>query len=225
MELIKLIGILVVVVGFALKLNSLAIILAAGIITGLVSGVPFKEILEAFGAGFVGNRTMCMFIVVMLLTGTLERNGLKVVAERLVKKIKGVTPGIVIGVNTILRGFQSAINVGFGGVPGFVKPVIMPMAEGAIPEDIQDREGYTEELKGMGGSSENIGNFFAQLLFVGGSGAILVKTTMETLGYEVDFLKMAGIQVPIAVFAIALACVYYFIVDKKLQKKYRTKSK
>lgn len=225
MELLKLIGVLVIVVGFALKLNSLAIILAAGIITGLVSGLPFKEILEAFGAGFVGNRTMCMFIVVMLLTGTLERNGLKVVAERMVKKIKGVTPGIIIGVNTVLRGIQSALNVGFGGVAGFVKPVIMPMAEGAIPGDVEDKDGYTEELKGMASSSENIGNFFAQLLFVGGSGAILVQTTMSTLGYEVDFLKMAGIQVPIAVFAIGISCVYYYFVDRSLKKKYKNKTK
>lgn len=224
--MIKLIGILVVVVGFALKLDSIAIILAAGFITGFVGDMTLVEILEAFGAGFVANRTMCVFIVVMLLTGTLERNGLKVVAERLIRKLKGVTSGVVIGANTILRAFQSAFNVGFGGVAGFVKPVIMPMAEGAIPvEDDKRSEEHIDELKGMAASSENIGNFFAQLLFVGGSGAILVKTTMETLGYEVDFLKMAMIQIPIAVFAVLVACIYYYLKDKALVKKYYGKKK
>ena len=39
MEIIKLIGVLVVIVGLALKLDTLAAVVVAGIITGLVSGM------------------------------------------------------------------------------------------------------------------------------------------------------------------------------------------
>ncbi len=37
--MIKLIGILVIIVGFALKLDTISIVLLAGIITGIVSGM------------------------------------------------------------------------------------------------------------------------------------------------------------------------------------------
>lgn len=45
MEIIKLIGVLVVIVGLALKLDTLATVVVAGIITGLVSGMTPMEIL------------------------------------------------------------------------------------------------------------------------------------------------------------------------------------
>lgn len=220
-EIIKLIGVLVVVVGFAMKLDSLAIILAAGFITGLVSGMPVTDILSEFGKAFVNNRTMCMFAIVMLLSGSLERNGLKVMAERFIKKLHGVTSGTVICINTVISAVCAAFNVSVGSTSGFVKPVIMPMVEGAIPVPEEERsEEHIDELKGMAGSTQNIGNFFAQLLFVGGSGAILVKTTMESLGYEVDFIKMARVQIPICIFALIVSSIFYIYKDKKLTKKY-----
>ena len=46
MEYIKLIGILIIVLGFALKLDVLAVVLVAGIVTGLVAGLDFVHILE-----------------------------------------------------------------------------------------------------------------------------------------------------------------------------------
>lgn len=41
MEIIKLIGVVIIVLGFALKLDVLAVVLVAGIVTGLVSGLDF----------------------------------------------------------------------------------------------------------------------------------------------------------------------------------------
>ena len=50
----------------------------------------------------------------------------------LIGKFKGATSGLVIGIYGVMRSIFAAFNVGFGGVAGFVRPVIMPMAEGAI---------------------------------------------------------------------------------------------
>ncbi|MEG0051490.1 MAG: DUF969 family protein, partial [Terrisporobacter sp.] len=60
--MIKLIGILIIVVGFALRLNAIAIVMAAGIVTGLVGGMSIPEILATLGDTFVANRYMAMFI-------------------------------------------------------------------------------------------------------------------------------------------------------------------
>ena len=48
-EYITLIGIVIIVVGFALKLDVLATVIISGIVTGLVSGMSFIEILELVG--------------------------------------------------------------------------------------------------------------------------------------------------------------------------------
>lgn len=55
MEYITLIGILIIVVGFALKLDVLAVVIVSGIVTGLVAGMDFFKILEILGNSFVTN--------------------------------------------------------------------------------------------------------------------------------------------------------------------------
>ena len=88
---------------------------------------------------------------------------------------------------------QSAFNVGFGGVAGFIRPVLLPMAEGAI----ENKEGtvneeHLEEVKGLAAAMQNFTWFFFQVLFVGGAGGILVQTTLAGLGYEVSLIDPCG---------------------------------
>ena len=46
MEIIKLIGVLIVVIGFILKLDTLAVVVVAGLATGLVAGMSPMDILN-----------------------------------------------------------------------------------------------------------------------------------------------------------------------------------
>ena len=87
MEYIKLAGIIIVILGFALKLDSILIIVAAAFVTALVSGIDMVTLVEAFGQGFVNNRSMTIFILVMLVTGTMERNGLREASSTLIGKV------------------------------------------------------------------------------------------------------------------------------------------
>ena len=77
MEFIKLLGIVIVIAGFALKLDSILIIVAAAIFTGIAGGLGPVTLLETIGSNFIANRNMAIFIMIMLVTGTLERNGLR----------------------------------------------------------------------------------------------------------------------------------------------------
>jgi len=47
--MIKLIGILIILIGFIKKYNPIAVVLAAGIVTGLVSGLDIMNILDTLG--------------------------------------------------------------------------------------------------------------------------------------------------------------------------------
>ena len=95
--MIKLIGILVVAAGFALRFNTLLVVLAAGIATGLVAGMSFNDIMALFGKYFVENRYMTLVVVLMVpVIGLLERHGLQERAETLIKRTKAATAGRVL---------------------------------------------------------------------------------------------------------------------------------
>ena len=221
MEYIKLLGILIVIVGFALKLDSILIIMVAAIVTALVGGLDVVTFLETMGSSFVSNRNMCIFIVVMVVTGTLERNGLKQAAAELMGKFKNASAGIVLGIYGVFRIIFAAFNVGFGGVAGFVRPIVMPMATAAVEkEGVKISEDHLEQVKGMAAGMENVAWFFGQVLFVGGSGALLVQGTLKELGYMVEVIDLAKVQIPVAIIAVLVAIVYYYFQNKKLMKQY-----
>lgn len=221
MELLKLLGIVIVIAGFALKLDSILVILIAAVVTALIGGLSPVTLLEILGSTFVSNRSMAIFIIVMLVTGTLERNGLREAAAALISKVKGATSGLVIGLYGIMRAIFAAFNVGFGGVAGFVRPVIMPMAEGAITaQGFEPNEDHVEELKGMAAGMENVTWFFGQVLFVGGSGGLLVQSTLAGLGIEVELGALAAIEIPVCIIATIVAVVFYILKDRKMVQKH-----
>ena len=220
MELLKLLGILIVVIGFVLKLDSILIIMIAAIVTALVAGMNPVTFLETLGSSFGANRSMCVFVMVMVVTGTLERNGLKQAAANLMKKFKNASAGVVLAIYGVFRLVFAAFNVSFGGVAGFVRPIVLPMATAAAKKNGKKiSEKYEENLKGMASGMENIAWFFGQVLFVGTSGMILVQSTLAGLGYNVELVDLMKVQIPVAIIAVAVAIVYYYLKDKQLSRK------
>lgn len=220
-NILSLIGVLIVIVGFALRLDSILIVVVAMIVTALVSGLGIETMLEALGSSFVANRGMAIFIIIMLATGTLERNGLKESAARMIKKFKRVNTSAILMIYGVFRTVFAAFNVSFGGVAGFVRPIVYPMMEGAVEsKGLPDNEEYFEDLKGMSSAMENITWFFGQNLFIGGAGALLVQSTLKSLGYDVSLVRLMVVEIPVALVALVVACIYFHFKDKRLMKKY-----
>lgn len=220
--MIKLIGVLIVIIGFALRFNSIGIVIIAGFITSLVAGMSIPEFLTLLGKTFVGTRYMAMFIMIIPVIGVLERNGMKQSAAKAIGKIKNATPGKVIAAYAVFRTIFAAFNVSFGGVAGFVRPVVYPMAVGAIEEtgnEVSEKD--DEDIKGMCGAIENVTWFFGQVLFVAGAGVLLVKGTLDPLGYEVIPIDSVKAELPVAIVAVVVACTLFLIKDKKIMKNYK----
>ena len=221
MEYITLIGIVVVILGFALKLDNILTVIAAAIVTALAGGLGIRGLLDTLGSSFVANRNITIFITVLIVTGTLERSGLKEAAAALIGKVKNASAGVIVSAYAVMRAVFAAFNISFGGVAGFVRPLIMPMSTAAVKNKYGEiNEEHEEQIKGMASSAENVGNFFFQVLFVGGSGALLVQGTLAGLGYEVDLVELAKVEIPVSVVAIVVAIIYYIDRDKRLMKKY-----
>ena len=71
----------------------------------------------------------------------------------------------------------------------------------------------------MSAGMDNVAWFFGQVLFVGTSGMLLVQSTLADLGYEVELLDLTMVQIPVALIAVGVAIVYYYLKDRQLTKR------
>ena len=218
MEVLKLIGVLIVILGFALKRDTIATVVVAGLVTGLVAGMTPMEILEVLGNSFITQRTATLFVLTLPVIGICERYGLKEKAVDFSGGIKGATTGKILSIYQAIRAAAAAFSVRLGGHPQFVRPLINPMAQaaseakyGAVDEKTVDM------IKGASAASENFGNFFAQNVFMGASGTLLIVSTLVEQGYaEVTALNIAMWSIPVAVISVLLGIVKNHLLDRKL---------
>ncbi len=217
-----LIGILIIVVGFALKFNTIAVVIVSGIVTGLIADMSISEILTTLGQTFVQKREMCLFLLTLPVIGLCERYGLKEKAIELIKKVKGLSTGKLISGYLFIREVSSTMAVKLGGHPQFVRPLINPMAQGAAISKYGELDEKDEDLiKAASAANDNYGNFFGQNVFLANSGVLLISGTLETLGYNVDTLQIAKASIPVAIIAFILGVTQNYLLDKKLAKKYK----
>lgn len=218
MEVLKLIGVLIVILGFALKRDTIATVVVAGLVTGLVAGMTPMEILEVLGNSFITQRTATLFVLTLPVIGICERYGLKEKAVDFIGGIKGATTGKILSIYQAIRAAAAAFSVRLGGHPQFVRPLINPMAQaaseakyGAVDEKTVDM------IKGASAASENFGNFFAQNVFMGASGTLLIVSTLVEQGYaEVTALNIVMWSIPVAVISVLLGIVKNHLLDRKL---------
>lgn len=226
MEILKLIGVVIVVIGFAIKFDTIATVVIAGLVTGLVAGMTPMEILTVLGNSFLTNRTATLFVLTLPVIGICERYGLKDKAVDLIKKIKNASVGKVVSVYLVIRAAASAFSLRLGGHPQFVRPIVNPMAQGAgIARYGELDENTEDEIKGLAAGSENYGNFFAQNCFMGASGTLLIVATLNEQGYDmVNALNIAGTSWIIAGVAVVIGIARNLMFDSKLKKRFADKA-
>ena len=221
MEYLKLIGILIIVVGFALKWDVIAVVLISGFVTGLVSGLDFVQILEIMGKAFVDNRLMSIFLISFPAIALIERYGMKERAAELIGKIKNATAGKVLSIYMVVRILASAMSIRLGGHVQFVRPLILPMSEAAGETSIKKplNEKQSERIKGLAAAVENYGNFFGQNIFLGNSGVLLIQGTLAAAGYEVTLGSIAQASIPVGIVVTIFTIIQVLLADRKLKKE------
>ena len=221
MEYLKLIGILIIVVGFALKWDVIAVVLISGLVTGLVSGLNFIQILEIMGKAFVDNRLMSIFLISFPAIALIERYGMKERAAELIGKIKNATAGKVLSIYMVVRILASAMSIRLGGHVQFVRPLILPMSEAAGETSIKKplNEKQSERIKGLAAAVENYGNFFGQNIFLGNSGVLLIQGTLAAAGYEVTLGSIALASIPVGIIVTIFTIIQVLLADRKLKKE------
>ncbi len=219
--MIKLIGILVVAAGFALRFNTLLVVLAAGIATGLVAGMSFNDIMALFGKYFVENRYMTLVVVLMVpVIGLLERYGLQERAETLIRRAKAATAGRVVLLYTAVRQISVSLGINLGGHAAAVRPLIAPMAEGAARARYGELSDQTvQDIRAHAAAAENVGNFFGEDIFIAVGAILLMKGFFDALKIEVSLWAMARWGIPTALIAFGVMAWRTRELDRQIARE------
>ena len=217
--IIKLIGVLIIVIGFMLKLDTIAVVLVAGLATGLVAGMGFVEILEVLGGAFVSTRYMILLLLTLALVGILERNGLRERAEMCISKLKGATCGKVLSIYVVIRTIAAILSLRIGGHVQFIRPLDYPMAKGAAEKEGKLSVELDEELKGHVNAVENYGNFYGQNGFIAGAGVLLIVGTLKELGISnIEAYSVAKASLIMAVLSVIISIIRNYMFDMKIKR-------
>ena len=217
--IIKLIGVLIIVIGFMLKLDTIAVVLVAGLATGLVAGMGFVEILEVLGGAFVSTRYMTLLLLTLALVGILERNGLRERAEMCISKLKGATCGKVLSIYVVIRTIAAILSLRIGGHVQFIRPLVYPMAKGAAEKEGKLSVEVDEELKGHVNAVENYGNFYGQNGFIAGAGVLLIVGTLKELGISnIEAYSVAKASLIMAVLSVIISIIRNYMFDMKIKR-------
>lgn len=219
--MLSLLGVVVVVIGFAMKMQPITIISISALVTAVCGQIPMEEFVTIIGKSFTANRTQLVALIAMVLTGSLERNGLRIAGAELIKNVKGLTSSMLISVWCVLSHLFIIFKIPIGGINSYVRPILMPMTLGIIESKGYDiAPEHEETIKALYGKDYNVSNFFGQCLFAANSSVLLIQSTLASIGYDVDVMQIVMVQVPVAIFAMIVNATQTLIVDKRMIKKY-----
>ncbi len=202
-----LLGIAVVVLGFALRANPVLVVAVAGVVTGLAAKLPVLRILELLGEGFVKNRYLALFLLTLPVVGLLERHGLRQRAQAWIGGLKGASPGRLLTFYMLGRQLAAAVGLtSLGGHAQTVRPLLAPMAEAAA-EQVHGGplpEGKLQRLRALCAATDNVALFFGEDLFLAFGAILLIQGVLAEGGHRLEPLRIAlwGLPTAIAAFAI-----------------------
>lgn len=111
-------------------------------------------------------------------------------------------------------------KIPIGGIPSYVRPILMPMTLGIVEaKGYEVAPEHEETIKALYGKDYNMSNFFGQCLFAANSSVLLIQSTLATVGVEVDVMQIVKVQIPIALFAMFVNAAQTLIVDGRMVKK------
>nr|WP_295372449.1 DUF969 domain-containing protein [uncultured Sphingosinicella sp.] len=213
-----LIGILIVVAGFALRLNPMLVVTAAAIVTGLIAGMDPVEVVSTFGKAFNDNRIIAIVWIVLPVIGLLERFGLQQRAAAVIRGMRNATTGRLLILYLLYRQVTAAIGLhSTAGHPQTVRPLVAPMALAAAEKQHGELDEPTaEKVKAYSAATDNVGLFFGEDIFFAIGSIVLIQQTLATYGYNLAPLELALWAIPTAILAFLIHGARLMLLDRRL---------
>ena len=215
-----LLGIALVVLGCALKLNPMLVVTAAAIATGLLAGMDIVEVISTFGKAFNDNRIIAIVWIVLPVIGLLERFGLQQQAASLIRRLRNATVGRLLVLYLLYRQLTAAIGLhSTAGHPQTVRPLVAPMALAAAEKEHGELDPkLVEKVKAYSAATDNVGLFFGEDIFFAIGSIVLIQQTLVTYGYNLTPIDLALWAIPTAVCAFFVHGTRLLLFDRWLRR-------
>lgn len=217
--MLPLIGIAIVVLGFAFRVNPLLVVATAAIATGLGAGHSLTDVIGEFGKAFINSRSVAVVWLALPVVGMLERAGLKERARELIAGIRVATTGRLLIAYLALRQLASALGLtSLGGHAQVVRPLLAPMAEAAAEKEhgpLPDRTRWF--IRAHAAAVDNIGLFFGEDVFIAIGSILLIKGFLEQNGIAVEPSDLAKWAIPTAIAAFLIHGARLVLLDRRIK--------
>ena len=217
--MLVLLGVLVVVAGFAVGLNPLLVVVASVLITGMLAGHSLPDVISAFGKAFNENRYVSVAWLILPVIGVLERAGLQERARGLIAGFRAVTlPRLLIGY-LLFRQLTAALGLtSIAGQAQTVRPLVAPMAEAAAEGDGPPlTEDEVQEIKAVSAATDNIGLFFGEDIFLAIGSILLMVGFLDQNGITIEPLHLSVWAIPSAIAAFLVPGARLILFGRRLR--------
>jgi uncharacterized membrane protein len=219
-DLLTLLGVAVVVLGFAARFNPLLVVVAAALVTGLTAGLSPVEVLAAFGRAFNENRYVSAAYLVLPMIGVVERAGLQERARSLIARFRGVSVGPFLIGYMAFRQLTSALGLtSIAGQAQTVRPIVAPMAEGAVEARSGELSDETRQaVRAQAAATDNIALFFGEDIFIAIGSILLMVGFLAASGIVIDPIHLSLWAIPSAIVAFAIHATRLILFDRRLRR-------
>jgi uncharacterized membrane protein len=216
-----LLGIALLVVGFALRFNPLLVVATAAIVTGLLGHMPFVKVLATLGHGFNENRYVSIIWIVLPVIGLLERYGLQDRARTLIAGMRGATAGRLLIVYLVFRQILAALGLtSVAGQAQTVRPLVAPMVVAAAEKQHGELDDETSELvKAMSAATDNVGLFFGEDIFLAVASILLIQGSLASFGIQLTPFQLSIWAIPSAICAFLIHGMRLLLLDRQLGRR------
>ena len=217
-----LLGVAVVVAGFALRRNPVLVVVVAGIVSALCAGISFPDLLSLLGKTFVENRVLLLFLLTLPVIGLLEHYGLRERARRWIAGFRGLTLArfqiSYLGLRQLL---SMAGLTHVAGHPQTVRPLVAPMSEAAaersLGSELTDKERAI--VRASAAATDNVGLFFGEDVFMAFGAVLLIQGFYARNGIVLEPLAISLWALPTAIAAFIIHGIRVFLLQRRLVRE------
>ena len=216
-EYLPLLGIAIIVLGFALRFNPMLVVPAAALATGLLAGFDPKTVVEKLGKAFTDSRIIAVPWIVLPVIGLLERYGLQQRAGAVIANFRAATAGRLLILYLFYRQLVSAIGLhSTAGHAQTVRPLVAPMALAAARKQGEVDEETGDRVKAYAAATDNVGLFFGEDVFFAIASIVLIQKTLEGYGIFLSPLQLSVWAIPTAIAAFLIHSGRLLLLDRSL---------
>lgn len=220
---LPLIGVVIVVGGFAAKRNPMLVVVAAGVASALAAGKSLGDLLAMLGTAFVTNRTLLLFAITLPVIGVLERAGLRERASAWITGFARLTLARLLIVYLALR--QGLAMLGLTNIAGHaqtVRPLLAPMSEATAARNLGElSEAERGRVRAIAAATDNVGVFFGEDIFLAFGAVLLIQSFYAGQGFALEPTQISRWAVPTAVAAFVIHAVRIWIFQRRLAGRAR----